>query len=142
MDALEKRLLEERLADRFAVENMEQANWALRKVGYHQRKQAEAKALADGDIDFFTGLLEEFHRKLIKADPKLKTIRLPEGTLEIRKLPPEFQHDEEGLVEWAKLKKRLQVAGGVAVDPETGEVVPGVSVVADRDIFRVKPRQE
>lgn len=162
---------------RFVVENAEQANWAVRKVKKIRERQAEAKALADREIakvsawleqrmqslqreeEFFASLLEEWHRKLLQEDPRMKTVKLPEGALEIRRLPPEFRYEEEVLlgwvrenhpdcvvvkerVAWAALKKRLKVAGGCAVDPETGEVVPGVEVVPDRDIFRVKPRQE
>ncbi|WP_031517715.1 host-nuclease inhibitor Gam family protein, partial [Desulfofalx alkaliphila] len=80
----------------------------------------------------------------------------PYGTLKMRAQQPQYQRDDAAIKEWARvnrpevlvqqepkldwaaLKKVLQVAGDKLVDPETGETVPGVVVVERQPKFSVE----
>lgn len=106
-------------------------------------------------ISFFEFLLIEYHQQIFKENPKAKTIKLPSGRLEARKAQPEYLRDKETMlswveqnrpeyivvkkdIDWSGLKKVLKFQNGTGIDPDTGEVVPGLNVV-DRGInFRVK----
>jgi len=155
---------------RFSIENTEQAIWALRKIARIERERKEAREAAQlekariddwlsveekrcdqarAHLDF---LLEEYHRKIFAENPKRKTIKLPHGTLELRKQPDDWAISEETLVPWlmenrpelvivpepkpkpdrAEIKKAFEVRGkrAVYVDKETGEIVevPGIEV--------------
>lgn len=164
--------IEER--ESFIVDNEQKANWALRKIRQLQEKRVANIELAENEIerinmwlddinseleqsiDFFTGLLEQYHRRIFEQDPKAKTIKLPHGKLKMRKQQPEFIRDNDKLLswlkqsnktdyivvkespDWAQLKKTLQVAGNALVDTETGEVVEGVEVVEREPKFSVE----
>lgn len=160
--------------ERFAITNLEQATWAMRKLRALAAKEVDIRKVAEGelkriqqwletelrDIDsgrqFFTGILEAYHRNTIQDDPKAKTIKTPYGKLKLTKQQPEFLRDEDAIKNWAKvnkpdilipqepkldwagLKKQLQVAGDKAIDPSTGEVVPGVTVTEREAKFTVE----
>lgn len=166
MNLLHKAELEQLPEDRerFTVTNIEQANWALRKIAAAQAAMAEREALAQVEIEriklwlegetkslketvsFFESLLLEYHIAELAKDSKAKTIKLPHGILKMRKQQPEYVRDDDVVKEWAQankpdvlvpqppkldwtsLKKSLQVSDGKAIDPETGEVVPGISI--------------
>jgi len=106
-------------------------------------------------ISFFEYLLIEYHQQILKENPKAKTIKLPSGKLEARKAQPEFQRDVETMlpwveqnrpeyivvkkdINWAGLKKILEYRNGTGIDPDTGEVVPGLTVIDRGTVFRVK----
>ncbi len=157
--------IEER--ESFIVDNEQKANWALRKIRQLQEKRVANIELAENEIerinmwlddinseleqsiDFFTGLLEQYHRRIFEQDPKAKTIKLPHGKLKMRKQQPEFIRDDGKLLawlesqgtvgkayikiikspHWADLKKKLEIAGDKMVDPESGLIVVGVEVI-------------
>jgi phage host-nuclease inhibitor protein Gam len=106
-------------------------------------------------ISFFEYLLTEYHQQVLKENPKAKTIKLPSGKLEARKAQPEFIRNKEEMlpwveknqpdyvivkkdVNWAGLKKILRYENGTGIDPDTGEVVPGLTVIDRGTAFRVK----
>lgn len=158
----------------FVIDTEQKANWALRKIKQLQDKMEANTLMArtenervtawlkevseplQRDIDFFTGLLEQYHREVIERDPKAKTIKLPHGNLKMRVQQPEFRRDENKLLAWlkktdrkdyivvkespawAELKKVLKVVGTSMADPETGEVVDGVEVVEREPKFSVE----
>lgn len=158
----------------FIIDDDQKANWALRKIRQLQEKRVANIELAENEIerinmwlddinseleqsiDFFTGLLEQYHRRIFEQDPKAKTIKLPYGKLKMRNQQPEYRRDDEKLLSWlkqtgktdyivvkespawAQLKKTLQVAGNALVDPETGEVAEGVEVVERGPKFSVE----
>ncbi|MCL6560803.1 MAG: host-nuclease inhibitor Gam family protein, partial [Firmicutes bacterium] len=116
IEAIEKQQGTEK--PRFVIETTEQAIWALRKIARIEKERQEAREAAQlekarieewlaaeekrcdqarAHLDF---LLEEWHRKIIAENPKRKTIKLPHGTLELRKQPDEWAIDEEVLVPW------------------------------------------
>lgn len=160
----------------FIIDDDQKANWALRKIRQLQEKRVANIELAENEIerintwlkevngdleqsiDYFTGLLEGYHRQVLEQDPKAKTIKLPYGKLKMRAQQPEFIRDNDKLLawleskgtigkayikitkspHWGKLKERLRIAGDRMVDPETGEVVPGVEVVERGPKFSVE----
>ena len=151
------------------------AQWALRTLAsYHSerdriRRNAQAeveriqtKALADekpiaAKIDWLTNELTGYHRRLLAADPKRKTYRLPGGNLVHRKgRTSTVINDAEEFTRWAletgtvaALKMTPQVSAltpahgfartddGVIVFAKDGEIVPGVSVVTGDDSYTV-----
>lgn len=151
------------------------AQWALRTLAsYHSerdriRRNAQAeveriqtKALADekpiaAKIEWLTNELTGYHRRLLAADPKLKTYKLPGGNLVHRKgRTSTVVNDAEEFTRWAletgtvaALKMTPQVSAltpahgfartddGVIVFAKDGEIVPGVSVVTGDDSYTV-----
>lgn len=107
------------------VDDDEQADWALRRLGEHQTRADEVKALGqrqidqvqawmarqleriDTDMRFFEGLLLDWHRRVLDEDPrewekkKRKTIELPHGTLSARAARASLVvDDDEALTAW------------------------------------------
>jgi len=106
-------------------------------------------------ISFFEYLLIEFHQQTLKENKDAKTIKLPSGRLSARKTQPEFIRDEKKMlpwveknrpgfikiktaIDWAGLKEVLKYEKGKGIDPDTGEVVPGLTVVDRGTSFSVK----
>lgn len=108
-------------AERFVIDSIDKANWAVRRIAAQAAKVADAEAFAqrerdrltiwlDGErttamqsMDFLAGLLRRYHEDRLEADPKAKTIHLPAGDLVARKAPDVWQvDDEEFLVTWAE----------------------------------------
>jgi len=117
------------------------------------------KATIDKAIDYHEACLTAYHRAVIARDPKAKTIRLPNGVLASRSQQPEVTYtDEAAFLAWAqahaphlvrqpeppapapdKVAARKALALRTFADDttavvfsETGETVPGVSIV-ERD---------
>jgi len=162
---------------KFTIETKEQAIWALRKIAAIERDRIEARQAAQAEIfriqDWMAGeekradqareyldfLLEDYHRRQIKQNPKLKTIKLPHGDLQLRAQQAEYQKDDDVIISWAKnnypelviqppapkpkldweaLKKRLKVVDGKVIDPQTSEVIPGITVTERSAKFQIK----
>jgi hypothetical protein len=151
-----------------------QASWALRKIREAQAEQARIKALAEdeiarieqwatdadrplqGDVDYFTGLLVDYYRRLKEANPKLpRTYKLPDGHIAARKDPDSLDvKDEAAFIAWATehlpdavppkvLKSKLNDdrfahEDGKVIDTTTGEVVPGVALTVGEDQIKAK----
>jgi phage host-nuclease inhibitor protein Gam len=110
----------------------------------------------DRDLEYFKNLLAEYAKAKREQDPKFKSLKLPNGKFGFRKQQPKWQYDEAKLLEYLKrngmaefirmkeepdkaaLKKKLTVSGGVAVDPETGEVIDGITVEEQDEAFKVE----
>lgn len=159
----------------WAVDDLDEAQWAARKltrarhkIDEYRRLHEDIVARADqwitretealvSDQAFFETRLEAFHRAALDADPKAKTIRLPDGTelaSNAGRLAVEID-DADALVRWAEENevaeelleypepkpKKAEVAARYgtkagdepgeypAVIADTGEVVPGVKIV-------------
>lgn len=150
--------------ERFKIESKDQAAWALRKMSRIKAEMEENNKVAQAEIEritawrneeneklqrsvsFFESLLHEYFMQLREDDPKLKTVKLPHGSLKMRKQQPEFQYDETQLLPWAKenLPDAVVVKESVAKTPvkkhiqETGEVVPGVTIIERPEKFSVE----
>mgnify|MGYP001024516208 CR=1 FL=1 len=161
----------------FIIDDDQKANWALRKIRQLQEKRKANIQLAEAEIerintwlkevngdleqsiDYFTGLLEGYHRQVLEQDPKAKTIKLPYGKLKMRAQQPKFVRDDDKLLAWMKkewpdihpyyikiterpdwkdLKDFLEVCGDKMVDPESGLIVEGVEVIAREPKFSLE----
>lgn len=166
----------------FEVHDLETAAEAQRRVAYFKRKQAEIDAVADKQIerlkmeierlehwqeeakkeyvereDFYKHRLERYMREEVRKmqengkKPK-KTIKLPYGIIKLVKQQPEYQRNENDLLEyaeskgfvrvkkdvdWAAIKNKAKVFGDKLIDAD-GELIPGVTVVDREDKFTVE----
>jgi phage host-nuclease inhibitor protein Gam len=124
----------------------------IEKITTWKNNQAES---IQKSISFFEYLLTEYHQQVLKENPKAKTIKLPSGNLEARNAQPEYKRDKDAMlpwveknrpdyvvikkdINWAGLKKILKYENGTGIDPDTGEVVPGLTVIDRGTTFRVK----
>ena len=129
------------------------------EVGRIQAWLAGEEKRADQARDYLDFLLEDYHRRQLAENPKQKTIKLPHGELQLRTQQPEYHKDDVAVMTWARenrpefviqppqpdpkldwagLKKALKVVNGQAVDPETGEAVPGLVVTEQLPKFQIK----
>jgi len=157
----------------FRITNLDQANWAVRKIARIETARQECRALVEQEMaklntwlkseeedydqerSFFEHLLREYMDEQRQQDSKLKTIKLPNGKIGLRKQQPEFQRDNDKLLawlkknrqdlvkvkeepDWAGLKAVAAVLGNTMADPETGEVIEGVTVVHRPDKLHVE----
>ncbi|OLQ52622.1 hypothetical protein BHT95_07040 [Bacillus paralicheniformis] len=166
----------------FEVHDLDTAAEAQRRVAYFKRKQAEIDEVADKQIerlkmqierlehwqeeakkeyvereDFYKHRLERYMREEVRKmqengkKPK-KTIKLPYGTIKLVKQQPEYQRNENDLLEyaeskgfvrvkkdvdWAAIKNKAKVFGDKLIDAD-GELIPGVTVVDREDKFTVE----
>jgi len=160
--------------DGFRVETTEQAIWAMRKLHGIAVEIDSVKAIALAEIDkiqawvesetkqlqadenFFTALLEGYHRRLFEQDNKKKTIKLPHGSLQLRAQEPVYTKDDKKIIAWAEknrpelvisppkelswgeLKKQTKVIERQVFDTVTGEVIPGIEAMERDPKFSVK----
>jgi hypothetical protein len=167
---------EDPLTDRFAIADTGQADWAMRKLCRIVESSKEIEELAarqmepierwrkgeqarlDRERSFWEALLVEYHRGVIAEDDKAKSIRLPHGTLESRKLPDRWDFDEEAFLAWAaanapeyvRVKTEIDIPlvkktttvdddGSVRFKDGTGDDVPNVAVSVGERRFAVSP---
>ncbi len=116
---------------------------------------------AEKAIEFLTTLTAGFHAIVLAEDPQRKTIKLPAGDLVARKQPDVWEIDTPTVLAWAvengredlirrrdpevdrpAVKKALRPADGSsrALDPASGELVPGVKVTQGEVRYTAKPR--
>lgn len=111
------------------------------------RKQEEKMS---SETSFFEAKLREYFGGVKTKDTKTqRSYQLPSGKLVEKRQNPEFVRNEDELlkwtknnakdfikikesVDWAELKKNVEIAGNMVVDKNTGEIVEGVAVV-ERD---------
>lgn len=175
----------EALAD-WNVANIDEANWAARKLARLTRRRAEITASADrqraaidewearvarkldADLTFYGGRLEVFHRLVLADDPKAKTVPLVEVTLTSTAGRVSVQvTDEAAAVAWAETNEHADIvtypepkidkkevakefgqkvsaeAGEYpVVDPDSGEVAPGIAFVRGERNFTAQVADE
>jgi hypothetical protein len=143
--------------ERYAIGGMNEADWALRKLAQArwQMRQNEKLAAAEKerirewleaantgperDATYFESILRNWHEEQLAEDPKRKTISLPAGKLAAAKNPDSIEVGSEFIPwalehrpEWVRTKhepNKTEIKEAAGVDPETGEIAPGVSVV-------------
>lgn len=141
---------------------------ALAEVDRINRWADSARTQPTRDRDFFTALLADWHRRLLDRElaedaagdwgrVKHKSRTLPNGvTVAARRNPDTWQVDRDAFVPWAEAhglgdlvkvektpriaeaKKALSASGTTVVNPETGEVVDGVTIVPGEVTIAVK----
>lgn len=116
-------------------------------------KKQEEKVF--NETGFFEAKLREYFTGVKTKDTKTKrSYQLPSGKLVEKKQSPEFIRNEEKLLEWtennagafvkieksidwAGLKKNVDVIGNLVINKDTGEIVEGVTVVERDPKFEV-----
>ncbi|ADQ04384.1 hypothetical protein Calow_0816 [Caldicellulosiruptor owensensis OL] len=102
---------------RFKICNLEQANWAFRKIRAFKKQIEENEKLAKAEIEriqnwlkkenekiqksieFFESLIGEYLIEQRKVDPKFK-LSTPYGKATFRKQQLKWEYEEDKLVEW------------------------------------------
>lgn len=158
--------------DYWRIETRSDAHWAMQQVWEAQavRKERTAEAQAvkarllsqialvdqwladelrepDDRVAFFTGHLVRWMADLRRDNPKLKSVKLPYGTIKSRSVPAGIQiDDEKALVDTLLLQERKDLlATHYALDKTRiktavltdGEVLPGVHRVDESLTFAV-----
>jgi len=116
----------------------------------------EANDRLQRDIDYFQSLLANYAMEKRQEDPKFKKLELPNGKISFRKQQPQWDYDKKSIVntleesgltdlirvkkepDATKIKKMLQIVNGQVINPETGEIVPGIRVIDREDAFKVE----
>jgi hypothetical protein len=168
---------QEELQQRFEINGLNSLTWAFRKLAAVQAKEAdivntakkerdridfweqEQKQSLKQDKEFFEGLIQTYHAKVLTDDPKAKTLSTPWGKSKATasKAQPD-KADEETILKhvqendmrdfikeslkWGDLKKTLKVVtvgDEQFVVDENGQMVPGAVVKAASISFSVKP---
>jgi hypothetical protein len=164
---------------RLVVQDDAQASWCLRKIAALEAEQAKRAAYVQGEIErlqawqaqedskaqrsleYFTALLRGYV-DLLKAQGVLtqhkRSYKLPQGTLQLRTAPIEYERDDAKLLEWARPLGLIRTTEKVAwdlvkemVEPEseqafapvrdkiTKQPIAGIIVKQpSREIFSVK----
>lgn len=113
-------LQDEQVKERFKIEDLEQLNWALRKLATLDEQQSEIDELADKEMlrikswhekesesighskSFFESLVGEYAIKQRDNDPKFKNVKTPYGKVGFRKQQPKWNYDDEILIKHLK----------------------------------------
>lgn len=98
-------------------------------------------------------LREEVAKQLDSGKKAKKTIKLPYGKISLKAQQPKYDKNDDELLEfaksvgffkvkeetkWAELKKNCEVKAGKLIYTETGEIVPGVTVIEQDEKFECK----
>ncbi|WP_077369685.1 host-nuclease inhibitor Gam family protein [Anaerosalibacter sp. Marseille-P3206] len=163
MEIMEVENIEEEEKERFKIQDVEQVNWAFRKIKAFQSEINQTNELADKElerieiwrkkenetarnsIEFFQGLIIEYFAEMKKKDPKYK-ISTPYGKVSTRKQQPKWNYDDEKLVEWlehykpelVRVKKEINKTDfKKAVKDEDGFIAIGDGKVASSETGEV-----
>lgn len=149
----------------FKITNIDEANWAFRKIRALKEEVKETNLLADKEkerienwrekeiktsidnIEYFEGILTEYYMKLRSENPKAK-LNTPYGKVTSRKNKKYNWINEEGLIKYLKEnnKKLIRVREEInkiefkkvyknGVNEETGEVLPGIEIKEEETIL-------
>lgn len=132
-------------------ENIKLANGEIEKI---EEWLNSANDYVDRSMDYFQSLLAEYAFEKRKVDKKFKTLKLPNGKIMFRKQQPRWEYDDKKVIEVLKLAKKTDlirikeeldksaikkayiISGNKAVDPDTGEVLEGVTIEQREDAFK------
>lgn len=108
----------------------------------------------EGQESFFNGLLTEYALEQRKENPKFK-LSSPYGKVSFRKQQPKWNYEDEKVLQYLKdndyknlirikeeinkadLKKAAIIYEGNAVDPATGEVIPGILIEEQPEALKI-----
>lgn len=176
MENMEKKFIEsqkpEDFGEGFKIDNLDKAEWAVEKIKERRAQRAEIAAFVDrkieelenwfnkevagidGDIEYFTSLLQPFAAEQLKGK-KTKTLKLPSGSCYFRKGTATYLKDEAALLEhvretfpeylkikesvdWSGFKKTLTQTEDGRLITSDGEVLTCVTCQMEADSFNVK----
>lgn len=153
----------------FTIDNDAKAEWALRKIAkiekdaqkwetFYAAQTDKVWQQAEADKAYFMGLLESYFATVPHKTTKTQeSYTLPGGKLIRKAQQPAYTRDDAQLLPWAKenalykvvespdwvnIKKRVTVNGTTAVDTETGEIIPGITVEQRPPVFQVSLKEE
>lgn len=149
----------------FKITNIDEANWAFRKIRALKEEVKETNLLADKEIErinswreketkvsidnieYFQGILTEYYMKLRNENPKAK-LNTPYGKVTSRKSKKYNWINEEELLKYLKENntKLIRVREEInkiefkkvyknGVNEETGEVLPGIEIKEEESIL-------
>jgi hypothetical protein len=162
--------------DQHIIDNPSKANYFLKILRRVEDDMNKINELADAELERNRKRIEEFRADNLKGlvtqkhyyeqilmdyakretvGKKSKSVKLPYGTLSLRKVAPKFIYDDAVLIEWAKnnAPSLITVKTTESVDKKefksigqiengafklAGEEVPGVQIVEQEDSFTVK----
>ncbi len=151
----------------FRVEDDRAAEWAVNRIREHRaavemwkqfysEQLDRIRAREERSIEYLEGLLRGYFERVPKHETKTQArYTLPNGELILRAQRPEYTVDEEKVIayfqaaggahlktevalDWAGLKKTITAVNGEAVDTETGEIIPGITITDRAPKFEVK----
>lgn len=118
--------------------------------------QAQEQKKLDDEIDRMQGYLSAYALQKRENDPEFKSQNLPNGRIRFVKQQPKYHYDDKVLLESLKkaersdlikikespdkatLKKVFVPNDGKLIDPDTGEVVEGVTIEEREEAFKVE----
>ncbi|BAD63903.1 phage-related protein [Shouchella clausii KSM-K16] len=162
--------------ERFKITDQESLNWAFRKIAALKTQMEETDAIAAKEIErihlwaaeqhkpvkqsieFFEGLITQYHMQLLEENPKAKTLKTPHGkSKSTTRKPAPVAMDKSKLLEhvkeagmtefikedirWGDFKKTLNVEvvkGKVVIVDSLGQRVEGVELDQGGTTFKVE----
>ena len=151
----------------FRVDDDRTAEWAVNRIKEHRAavemwtahyaaQLERIKARSESSIAYLEGLLRAYFETVPKRESKTQArYTLPNAELILKAQQPAYDVDEETVmaflekeggahiktkkaIDWAGLKKTLMLVDGEAVDGETGEIIPGITITERPDKFEVR----
>lgn len=152
---------------KFVVDNDQKAEWCLTKIREAQADKERWKAFyaeqykaveesADATIQNMETMLAEYFGMVPhKQTATQEYYKLPSGKLVLKKQEPEYERNDEEVIDWLKkndglnfikVKESLDWAGlkktvavvGESMATEDGEIIPGIKVIPREPIFKVE----
>lgn len=176
IEELKVKLYNDSEDDKLVVKNKVDADFYLKQITKLRQEQDEINDFVDGEIERQMRMYENYRQSKLKPlDAQIayyeealrtfvmneynesgkKTIKLPNGTLSIRKQQPKYVYEDETILEFLQqhaldnyiktkyevnkkdLKKIAQVNNDNQLVLE-GKIVPGVTVIPQEDKIEVK----
>jgi len=138
------------------AEAMRIINVCKSMIMHYEEQMKKAEENFEKKTAYLRSQLEQYFDSVKKRRTKTQEVyKLPSGTLRRKYPKPEFKRDEDKLVawlkernmndyikvketvDWANLKKSINVVGNKVID-ENGEVVEGITVVERTPVFEVE----
>jgi hypothetical protein len=140
------------------------AEWALRKIASCKAAMRENQEMADAEIQrirewlesenselqssitFFESKLAEYMQKENAQDPKCRSIKLPHGTIRLRKMPLKWEFDDDKTITYLEqnypdmiqIIKKYDKSKVKELIKKSGETWDGVSIEEQPDKFEVE----
>lgn len=134
----------------------ENSNFAYQEIKRYEDWEERENGILQNKIDHFESLLAKYAMDKREEDPKFKSKRLPHGYIGFRKKQAKWNYQDDVLLETLKknqltdfinvtkkpdkekIKKTFSVQNGKVINPETGEVIEGITVEEQGEDFNVK----
>ena len=162
---------DEAFREHFVVEDDQTAEWCMNQIRLANEEKAKWKRFyderyqrvcndADRTIANMESILQTYFEKVPhKVTKTQENYTLPSGKLVFKKQAPEYERNDEEILEWlhkngkeqfvktketvdwSALKPTLNILGESASD-ENGEIIPGLKVIEREDVFKVELKKE